>query len=300
MLAWTSQFPLRRRPLGYLRLILARHRYWDRIGLRFRGSTPGFEIKQGYQQRIARLRHRHEGRRGFVLCNGPGLKDLDLGRLRNEVTIGCNGLYRSFGKFGFHTNYLLFEDIEQTELRGPEIHRVKGPVKLAALYNAYAFRADADTLFFNAPRLLKHYYYWARLYPQFSKDFAVVAHLGSTVAFLMLQWAFYLGCDPVYIVGLDHDYGELPKRFPPGKIVITQENIDLVRGLHFSDAYYKIGDKIGVPNVEMQEKAFACARDAFASSDRRLYNASSKTKLDLIERVDYDSLFPDRSREPAR
>lgn len=237
------------------------------------------------------MRNKQKDRRCFIIANGPSLKDIDMSKLRKELTMGCNGIYRMFPEWGFHTSYLVFEDIEQTELRRKDIGGVKGPTKMAAIYNAYAFPADHKTIFFNAARMRGQGYYWKDLYPQFSTDFAAVVHLGGTVTYIMLQLAYHLGCNPVYIVGLDHDYGELPKLFPPGKITITEENIHLVQGLHFSDKYYKVGDQIGVPFVKEQEDAYAAARDAFARDGRVVYNASTHTCLDVFERCNFEDLF---------
>ena len=186
---------------------------------------------------------------------------------------------------------MFFEDIEQTELRRKDIFGVKGPLKMAAIYNGYAFPADEKTWFFNAPRMRNQLYYWTDIYPQFSTDFASVVHLGGSIVHIMLQWAYHLGCDPVYIVGLDHDYGELPKLFPPGKVEITEENIHLVRGLHFDNQYYNVGDQIGVPFVEKQEQAYALAREVFERDGRQVYNASAHTCLDVFEQCDFDGIF---------
>lgn len=292
MLAWTPDFPKVALPLAYWRLLRARHGYFDRVGLK-RGAwgLPHFTHRPGSQQRLALMRNKQAGRRCFIIANGPSLQQLDMTKLRGELTLGCNGIYQAFPDWGFHTSYLVFEDIEQLELRRHDVGKVKGPIKLAALYNAYAFKPDHQTIFFNAPRMRGQRYYWEDLYPQFSPDFASIVHLGSTVTYIMLQLAYHLGCNPVYLVGLDHDYGELPKRFPPGKITITEDNIEQIRGLHFSDRYYQVGDQIGVPDVARQEAAYAKARAAFEADGRQVFNASAHTALDVFDRCDYDHLF---------
>lgn len=292
MLAWTSKFPRSALPLAYWRLLRARHGYFDRVGLRVGPwGLPRFTHLAGSQQRIAAMRDKHRGRRCFIIANGPSLQQLDMSKLRKEVTLGCNGIYRAFPEWGFHTSYLVFEDIEQLELRRHDVGQVQGPIKMAALYNAYAFKPDKRTIFFNAPRMRGQLYYWKDLYPQFSTDFASIVHLGSTVTYIMLQLAYHLGCDPVYLVGLDHDYGELPRLFPPGKITITEENIELIRGLHFSNQYYKLGDQIGVPDVVMQEAAYTRAREVFEADGRRVINASAHTALEVFDRCEFEGLF---------
>lgn len=292
MLAWTPDFPTRALPLAYWRLLMARHQYFDRVGVKLGPwGLPRFAHRPGSQQRLALIRNKQKDRRCFIIANGPSLQQLDMSKLRRELTIGCNGIYNAFPEWGFHTSYLVFEDIEQLELRRHDVGQIQGPIKLAALYNAYAFKADRQTIFFNAPRMRGQRYYWEELYPQFSKDFAAIVHLGSTITYIMLQLAYHLGCNPVYLIGLDHDYGELPKLFEPGKITITEENVAMIRGLHFSDTYYQVGDQIGVPDVARQEAAYAEGRKAFEDDGRQVFNASAHTALDVFERCDFDALF---------
>ena len=292
MIAWSNRFEDKKKFKGYLRLLKARFKFYDYYLPRFsfkRGIY--FEQRPGYQQRITFLRNRHAGKRCFIICNGPSLADLDLSKLKGEITIGCNGIYQNFADMGFFTNYLVYEDIEQTEIRGDDIYGIKGPLKLASINNGYAFKADKHTYFFNTPRFRNQLYYWEELYPQFSTDFASIVHLGSTVTYIMIQLAFHLGCNQVYIIGLDHNYGDLPKHFPPGKITITEENLELVQKCHYSKDYYKVGDVIGVPYVEMQEKAYNKAAEVFKAENREIYNASSKTCLDVFPRTSYEDLF---------
>lgn len=104
----------------------------------------------------------------------------------------------------------------------------------------------------------------------------------------MLQLAYFLGCNEVYILGLDHDYGQLPELFPPGKISITKENYHLVQDCHFDKNYYKIGDVIGVPYVEKQEQAYKMALDEFLKDNRKIVNANFNSKLQVFPKVPKD------------
>jgi glycosyltransferase involved in cell wall biosynthesis len=299
VIVWTDLFPKHKRPLGYLRLVKARYRYYVHYGLG-KGLHLGLGLphkKPGYQLVMRSWRNKYKGRRCFILGNGPSLARMDLSPLRDEITIGCNAVYKKFPEWGWHTNYLLFEDTEQTEIRGQEIHRVKGPIKLAATYNAYAFSADSDTLFFEARRADP--YYWQHLHPQFSRDFEHIVYLASTVTYIGLQLAHHLGCDRVYVIGIDHTYSKLRQFFEPGKIKITEENYPLVQQCHFDKNYYKIGDVIGVPHTDLMEAGYRKAREEFERDGRKIYNAGVDSMLDTYERVDYAGLFPGRIMRKA-
>ena len=309
MIHWRRGFPGRRKPLGYLRLLRARHRFHDRVRPGFRGTVatpiPGLRLPRprlidvpGDRSFLEALRGSGRGRAAFVIGNGPSLAGMDVAPLREHVTIGSNGLYTRFAAWGFATDYLLFEDLEQTELRGPDLPGIRGPVKLAGLHNAYAFRADADTRFLNVR--LGTPWYWEHLAPKFSEDFAELVYLGSTVTTIGLQLAFHLGCDPVFLIGVDHDYGRLPERFPPGKIRVTAENLDLVRRCHFDPDYYQLGDLIGVPHVAHQDRAYAEARRVFEKHGRRLFNATAGGRLEAFERVSYAEALALAEKEAKR
>lgn len=295
MIHWTSKFSKKDRLRGLIRLLIARVCYNEFYSIgrygRF-GQKIRIENHHGDQDRIAAMRNRYLGKRCFILGNGPSLKKMNLDCLKDEITIGSNGIYRSFAEMGFSTSFLLFEDIEQTELRGPDIKWVKGPIKMAALYNAYCISKDENTLFFNAPRPHRSNYYWDKgLYPQFSRDFASVVHLGGTITYVALQLAYHLGCNPVYLIGVDHNYGKLPELFPPGKIEITAQNIDLVRQCHFDKNYYQIGNLIGVPHVDLQNQSYKLSNDEFNRIGRSVFNAGIQSQLGIFPKVEYAKIF---------
>ena len=64
-----------------------------------------------------------------------------------------------------------------------------------------------------------------------------------------------------------------------------------MRGLHLDDDYDQEGDPSGVPDVRRQEAAYALTRQVYEQEGRSIYNASARTKLNLFERVDFNTLF---------
>jgi hypothetical protein len=110
VIIWTDLFPKYKRPLGYLRLLLARHRFFTHYGLGT-GLHLGLGLphkKPGYQLVLRSWRNKYKGRPCYIIGNGPSLAKMDLSPLRNEITIGCNAIYKKFPEWGWHTNYLLF------------------------------------------------------------------------------------------------------------------------------------------------------------------------------------------------
>jgi len=289
MIAWTDQFPRRKIPLGYLRILLARHRFHQRLAITRRGWRPGFKFVDGYSEKLEALRNRYAGERAFVIGTGPSLNETDLSLLKDEVTIGSNGFYTLFPKLGYKSTFLLIEDVSVMEARGQEFEKIRGTTKLAGLHDAHAFRADDETLFMNVR--VGDRGYWERG-PQFSFDFPHIVFLGATITYIGLQLACHLGCNPIYLIGIDHNYGNLTKLFPPGKVRVTPENRDLLtKSRHFASDYHKVGDRVGIPNLALQNRSYEHARAVLEQRGIKVFNAGFDSHLRVFEKVDYHTLF---------
>jgi len=285
MIVWTKSFPNIEKIVGYYRLRKAQLNYFEHFKFGFR-RTPG------YHEKIASLANKHKGKRCFVIGNGPSLRKMDLSCLKDEITIGSNGIYKMFDEIGFKTTYFTMEDIAQVEDRRKELSEVTDTTRLFALYNAYCIPTRDDTFFINVE---KESYptnkRWAEYYPQFSVDLASSVYLGSTITYINLQLAFHLGCNPVYVIGVDHSYGEISKILPPGKVTITEEILKKIKNAHFIDDYHKIGGTFGVPYVKEQEQAYRKALEVFQLYGRPIYNAGVDSHLDIFPKVHFKDLF---------
>ena len=288
MIAWSKQFPRYKMPLGYLRTILARHRFQLRAKPAWRVWRPGVKSVPGYCQKLEALRGKYAGRRCFLMGTGPSLKKMDLSFLKEEITIASNGFYTLFPALGFKTTFLLFEDVAQIEKRYRDFERLRGLTKLSALHNAYAFKADRETIFMNVR--WGDQGYWQRG-PQFSFDFPHIVFLGATITYIGLQLAYHLGCNPIYLIGIDHNYGDLPKLLPPGKFLLTEENIALLNNCHFSTDYWKVGEIASVPYLDYQNRAYGVARSALESKGVKVLNAGIDSHLEVFPKVNYLDLF---------
>ena len=290
-IVWTKEFKLWERPRGYLRLMRARKKYGERLALGNPFSRGGmFRIVEGYQRKLERLKGIHEGRRCFILGNGPSLRKMDLSPLRDEITIGSNGIFKLFPKMRFHTTYLTMEDIAQCEDRRAETGEVRGPIKIFGLHNAYCVTPDENTLFMNV-------YLHQDGEQRFSEDCSTVVYLGSTITYINLQLAFHLGCDPVYLIGVDFNYGSIEKRMQPGRIVVTEELVQELSESHFDPSYHKVGGRFGVPYVDKQHRAYQKAEEVFRANGRRVFNAGIDSKLEVFEKVSFSDLFDHRKPE---
>ena len=247
---------------------------------------------------INSLHNKFKGRRCFVIGNGPSLSKMNLDLLVNEVTIGSNGIYKLFDKYKFRPNYLLFQDSRTILGKAKEINELKGIPKLVSLNSSHLVKKDKYTYFFN----LANHLGWENIkssspkelkgnLPIFSNNFAEFASNMGNVSHTAIQLAFFLGCNPVYLIGCDHSMADLIGEFEPGHVKITKENLPIFEKYHFTQNYYKFGDEIGVPFIELENQAYKSCNEFFKSSGRQLLNAGLDSRVPFITKIDFDSLF---------
>ena len=113
--------------------------------------------------------------------------------------------------------------------------------------------------------------------------------MGGTVTYLCMQLAYYMGFSEVYLIGLDHSY-VIPK-----DAILSNNNTEILFTSddpnHFNKDYFGEGKRWKDPQVDRMERAYRKAKVYFKRDFRKIYNATPGGKLEVFERVDYNSLF---------
>jgi len=281
--------------LEYTRYLKARKRFYSNIEIGFKlGVFPFPQETGGYFIQLAHLANISEGKRCFVVGNGPSLKKMNLAHLKDEIVIGTNGLYQMHLAGKININYLLLEDSHTIKTAAKDLHDISGLTKLLAIHNArQVFLKDA--IYFNANYPAQSRY-WKSDY-EFSTQFHHIAYLGGTITYLALQFAFHLGCNPIYLIGVDFNYGEKYekklKKYQGKSVVIDEKLLEILKETHFDKKYipYKIGQKYNVVNFDASKKAFLKAKQTCEKHGVKIMNAGYNSKLDVFEKVEYLDLF---------
>nr|WP_281396672.1 6-hydroxymethylpterin diphosphokinase MptE-like protein [Roseospira visakhapatnamensis] len=234
------------------------------------------------------------GRRAFIVGNGPSLAAMDLAPLAGEITFAFNGAWR------------LRESLV------PTIHMVEDRLvaeeeaaHLAALDPATLLVLPTDHADVSPPapgrlHVPVDWSYYDPLRPPREPGFTTNAaagrlHAGQSVAYLALQVAFVMGCDPVVLLGIDLDY-RLPASARVAGPVVTSTAAD---PNHFDPAYFGPGRRWHLPKTDRMLVAFRRAARVYAEHGRRLVNATPGGRLTGVPRLAYTAATADRPR-PAR
>lgn len=233
---------------------------------------------------IKKLKNKHSGERIFLIGNGPSLDIKDLDLLKNEITFASNKIYLAYSKTSWRPTYYLVEDDLVYNQNYNEINNLKGSLKLFPQYSLSWNKRVEDALYFNLRYLPDD-----KEFPSFNPDPITGMYWGSTVIYTMIQWAVYLGCKEIYLLGVDFSFKE-----PKSYVINDDKRKDLIcegEVNHFHKDYRKIGEKWNLPNLDVQKQSFFKAKKCTKNLKISIFNTSRETKLNIFEKMLFDDVF---------
>lgn len=266
---------------------------------------------------------KHRGQRAFIVGNGPSLNQLDMSRLREEITFGSNRCYLGFEQWGYAFTYWGCTDRVQIEDYAAEYeqHLPRDIVKLFPFeYLPFLDMAEACPI---------NQSYKVLDEPGFA-DTPAEIYMGNTVTYTLIQAAAMMGCDPIVLVGTDHSYNlkdispqeqakdRTPSQMRRDQLLGKVKRVTGVNALqrlaarsggragdgeaqmwqasnatsatHFTSQYTQ-GKHFAMPRPRLAENAFRSAASYAQGSGIRIVNATPGTQLRALPRVPFDSLF---------
>lgn len=226
-------------------------------------------------KRIRKFYNRHDGERCFVVATGPSLKIDDLDKLyrNNEYAISVNTVFRAFGKTKWRPNYLVVTDTATLDEYFDEIIHANIQYKFISdrQYRKWEKICREDIIMFH---LITEYYEAEG--PKFSFQLDNGVYYGYTVLYAALQLAVYMGFKKIYIIGADCD---LVGDGTSGCNHFIKE---------YDDKFYN--KKVDF-DYERMFSAYKIAEEKTKNRGARIYNATRGGRLEVFQRVEFDSLF---------
>lgn len=227
----------------------------------------------------------HNGEECILLCNGPSLKNTNLGALKalNIPIFASNSSYILANALDFSPTYFVCEDNHVIMDNLQEISDLRGCHKFIP-----------DKYFEHVGRLEKLHYMptnWDAYFkskssfenPGFSEDISKIIYVGQTVTYLMLQIAYFMGFKAVHIVGLDFSY-----KIPKGSDII-ENSIDHSDDdpNHFHKDYFGKGKQWHFPKLDSCLQSYIKANKCYLDKNRIIYNCTVNSKLNAFELSHY-------------
>jgi hypothetical protein len=112
---------------------------------------------------------------------------------------------------------------------------------------------------------------------------------GSTVTYTALQFAYFMGADPIILVGVDHSFDKTGGSSEYERRVGPDVN-------HFDPNYFSSGTTWGLPNLSGSETDYRRAHLAFQRNGRRILDATIDGKLTEFPKISIDEALAEIRR----
>ena len=258
----------------YLRAIKERLRtfFWN---------SKTFAFLYPDKEKLDKLKNKHKDQPCVLIGGGPSINKMDFSKFKNMVTIGCNSFYLKHEEIGYEPTYYTVEDPLPAKDNSIEIMSLKDTIKIIPYDLKGVIKPDENTIYVN---FLRSYMRPSnKKFPLFSNDFENRSYWGGTVMYMNIQLAHYLGCNPIYLIGVDLSY-KIPESIKRNGAVFTSTEDD---ENHFDPRYFGKGKKWGDPVPDRMQKSFSKASDILHANQVKLINAGLGGNLKNISRSDF-------------
>lgn len=242
----------------------------------FKFSSIG---KKG-NRKIKEFKNSQQGKRCFIIGNGPSLRSEDLDKLVNEDCFGMNYIFKLFDKTKWRPKYYITQDkygIPVTQINDLDLKNI--------FIGSYYFRK-------NKPENTKaicfgHSSIRGKKEFKFSSECSDVVYDSGTVTYSALQLAAYMGYSKIYLLGMDTDFPN----------ILTADGRVEIKSTKSSHFYNDSNPDNIIYSEYSILKGYICAKKYCDAHDIKIYNATRGGKLEVFERVDLDTLFPNKEEE---
>lgn len=274
--------------------------------MRRNGSLQYGDSGATTQHELLRLKDRHKGARCFIVGNGPSLNNMDLEKLKDECVFCANAFFLMFPRIRWRPQYYTCVDTRVLPDRAREIMAMHDECpemvcffpKQVIDHRTKVITPTEEIIPWAPNRIYFNQKYPSRKNPPFSA-FSLEAHhyliQPYTVTITALQLAYFLGFDPIYLIGCDTHY-VIPEtvlkegeKTEYGQMFFTSTADDDPN--HFSPDYFGRGRKWHNPQVDNMIWHYRMAHEALSIAGRHVYNATVGGKLEVFPRVKFDDLF---------
>lgn len=231
-----------------------------------------------HNTRIEAMNNKYKGKRCFIVATGPSLTYEDLACLNKnqEFCISVNSIFTCFNDTVWRPDCYVVVDSDGITMWKDAFQTLTDI--------PYKFIADCQP-YFDYSQLDDNWYIYHSIWDEYSiknmlfgEDFSRVTYDGSTVVYVCMQLAIYLGFEKIYLLGVDFEYKE------NGKNHFT-EQIEPYEQFEGMSGQQKL--------LDLSYLAFQKAKEYATEHGIKIFNASRKSCLDVFEKVDFDTLFQD-------
>lgn len=223
---------------------------------------------------IKRLKNSKNGKRCFIIGNGPSLSVDDLEMLQNEDCFAANLIFKIFDKTIWRPDYYFIQD--RYADTGDALNQLEAKhLFIGDYYWRKRGISNPNAVCFHAYRVYKE----SML--KFSTEIEKGIYDYCTITYSMIQAAVYMGYKEIYLIGMDHSYA---LTYDAQGNVIEDNSVK-------SHVFEDKNPKKVIANVEGMNKAYICAREFANNNGIKIVNCTRGGKLEWFPRVSLEEVL---------
>lgn len=260
-------------------------------------------------------KNKYDGKRCFIIGNGPSLKAEDLDKIHEngDFSIASNRIFLIFKDTEWRPNIFTTKDGDGISGSLKEMSEIDAELKIIPVY-------PWDKKMYKVQGALpipigktNNMYLMTRELPAFSDDITRCVNTTVTITYANIQIAAYLGFKEIILLGIDHCYAKTwhfpndmrnydirsnKNNFQNGQILNIKPVIQVNEGVknHFCDNYMdgvkERGEAATAYSIEEATLSYQAAKKYAMEHGIKIVNATRGGKLNVFKRVNFDSLFP--------
>jgi hypothetical protein len=220
-------------------------------------------------RRLIAFRNRHAGETCVIVGNGPSLKNTDTAMLEGKYSFGMNRIYIGAESLGFTPSFYVCVNQLVTEQCHADFMKLTMP-KFVRHHRAIRDRGREDVMFLRLGGLPGDALFFSR------NPLAGICE-GTTVTYVAMQLAYWMGFRKVLLIGVDHSFSTKGK--PHSAVISEGDDPD-----HFSGDYFGKGFKWQLPDLATSEAAYRMADACFTADGREIVDCTVGGKCPVFNK----------------
>lgn len=237
---------------------------------------------------IKSLHNMYEGKRCFVIGNGPSLTPQDLDRIQNEFSFATNRIYHIYDKTAWRPTYYVCTD---NNVIAEEMGNIKSIGDYPKFINFHAAKYGRDknsNIWYICTKGKFHVDPYKPQSSELSEDVSKYVTWIHTVTVTAIELAIYMGFKEIYLLGVDNSYANTVDN--KGRIhrdpTVKADYFVGMKGVGS-----KAGGKEIVSNVDVMNYSYELAKSFAEKKSVKIFNATRGGKLEVFDRAELDKVI---------
>jgi len=216
---------------------------------------------------LSLARDKHLGEIAILMCNGPSLNKVNFALIKSHTIIGLNKIHLGIKRFKISPRYYV-------AINRLVIQQCYQAIKTMPCIKFLPMELFAEG--YLPPPPLSYFLKTENPTEHFHEDISLGVNQGSTVTYVALQIAFFMGFSKVIIVGMDHRYHFSGR--PHEQREFTGDDVN-----HFDPSYFR-NQQWNNPDLATSEESYRVARWKFESAGRRIIDCTIGGACDVFQK----------------